>query len=94
MRKITSNQMMNSPHFHKGKIWDIFPCMIECDENGRQGDAIACDTFINRWFLEPTSWLIVNFMIYIAGVPDPQFRITFEDSEKVPLYADQTEKKG
>lgn len=62
------------PHYHKAKVWEIFPAKMRCD--GRHlGDPEMEDHWLNGWIFEAFNWVVFTFMIYVCGIDNPQFKI-------------------
>ena len=49
--------------------------------NGRgwYGEVETLDHWLNGWIFEAANWLIFTFLIYVAGIDEPQFRISFNN---------------
>lgn len=74
----SSNMTTNSqeqPHYHEGKVWEIFPCYVSCDGRGNIGDPEMRDSWLNGWIFEAFNWVIFTFLIYVCGINEPAFKV-------------------
>lgn len=81
MKKIssmTTNNHRAEPHYHDGRIWEVFPCRLPCD-GVRLGDPEMTDSWLNGWIFEAFNWVIFTFMIYVMGIDEPAFKVYFND---------------